>query len=119
MTETLFCLLVAGLSMVAGFALAVLWNVRVRPTRPMVGFFASLTPEQQKLALENREDIWQPIGPPERTDLDMTGARFVEVQWDETARRVWINTERGLVGRIYGVSGEFIIKRINQVGKQK
>jgi hypothetical protein len=94
MTETLFCLLAVGLGIAGGFGLAVLWNVRVRPN-PVI----------------------RHVRVPERTDLDLTSARWVEVQWDETARRVWINTERGLVGRIYGV-GEFIYKPINQVGKQ-
>ncbi len=35
--------------------------------------------------------------------LDLTSARVVEVVWDPSARRLWINTENGCVGRIYNV----------------
>jgi hypothetical protein len=38
---------------------------------------------------------------------DLTRAKFVEVVYDPHSKRLWVNTENGLVCRIYNI-GEFI-----------
>jgi hypothetical protein len=35
--------------------------------------------------------------------FDLPHAKTVEVLWDSAARRLWINTEDGCIGRIYNV----------------
>lgn len=51
------------------------------------------------------------------TGLDLTKAHVVEVVWDATSRRLWINTEEGCVGRIYNV-GEFHYRETPIVSKE-
>lgn len=42
-----------------------------------------------------------------RAIVDMTGADYVEVQVDHLRERLWINTSRGELLRLYGMRGMF------------